>query len=100
MSDGITDASRYDKVAIQNFRQSIRKEVIESFTTNELVEELKKRWKKQSPMTDIIEWCNAKFVLADNDCTFHCNRVKGHEGQHEEHGRDNKYVMVWYDIQP
>jgi hypothetical protein len=51
MSDGITDASRYDKAAIQKFRQSIRKEVIESFTTKELVEELKKRWKKQSPLS-------------------------------------------------
>ena len=52
-------------------------------------------------MSDIIEWCNAKFVLADdygdNDCTFHCNRMKGHEGLHEEHGLDAKYVMVWYD---
>ena len=43
MSDGITEATRYDTAAIQKFRQSIRKEVIESFTTKELVEELCKR---------------------------------------------------------
>jgi len=43
MSDGITEATRYDTAAIQKFRQSIRKEVIESFTTKELVAELSKR---------------------------------------------------------
>ena len=43
MSDGITDASRNDKEAIRKFRQSIRKEVIESFATSELINELCKR---------------------------------------------------------
>ena len=49
-------------------------------------------------MTDIIEWCNAKFALADdygdNDCTFHCTLPKGHAGDHME-GHSDNYRMIW-----
>lgn len=50
-------------------------------------------------MTDIVEWCNDELKLKDdhevNDCTFHCNRIKGHGGNHMEIRNTKRYCMVW-----
>jgi len=37
--------------------------------------------------------CNVELVLTDR--TFHCNRQKGHEGNHIEEHATQRYCMAW-----
>lgn len=45
--------------------------------------------------------CNCRMVFGDdygdNTCTFHCELIKGHRGNHRETGvlKGNSYVVEW-----
>jgi len=54
MSDGITDATKTDQEIFEAWKKNEVHKFLSYIPTNELVEELKKRWKKQSPLSGMV----------------------------------------------
>jgi hypothetical protein len=55
MSDGITDANRLSASRIEIWRQKTKEEFIHNLTTQELLSELKKRYRSEPAIMDYIE---------------------------------------------
>jgi hypothetical protein len=55
MSDGITDADTMTTSRIEIWRQKTKEEFIHNLTTQELLSELKKRYRSEPAILDYIE---------------------------------------------
>jgi hypothetical protein len=55
MSDGITDSNRMTRNDIEIWRQKTKEEFLHNLTTQELLSELKKRYRSEPAIMDYIE---------------------------------------------